>query len=472
MNRGELFKQIPKVDDILENESIIQSLKEYPRSTVLEAIRNELDNFRELIKNDSINIENIEKNIENLPKKIVGIIIKINESHLKKVINATGTILHTNLGRSLLTENAVEKVAEIARSYSNLEYNLEAGKRGSRYSHVEKLLEKITGAESALVVNNNAAAVMLILSTLAKGKEAIVSRGELVEIGGSFRVPEVMEQSGAILVDVGATNKTHSKDYVNAITEETGVLLKVHTSNYRILGFTESVSLEELVSIGKEYEIPVVEDIGSGVLIDLSKYGIEHEPTVQESIAAGIEIVSFSGDKLLGGPQAGIIIGKKEYIDQMKKNPLTRAIRIDKFTIAALEETLKLYLEEETAIKYIPTIKMATMPFEELAIKAEELFLKLSNCMQLADIKIVDQVSQIGGGAMPLSELPTKALEIKPKQINVAKLEQKLRNYKTPIITRVYKNTLLLDVRTISQSDYKTIVEALELVLKKECNNE
>lgn len=472
MNKGELFKKIPKVDELLENSIIIEQMEAYPRVTILEAIRKELDKLREIIKQADSEFEKIDTYIASLPNKIAYEIVKANESHLKRVINATGTIVHTNLGRSLLAESAVKKVAEVAQGYSNLEYNLEAGKRGSRYSHVEELLGKITGAESAIVVNNNASAVMLILSTLSKNKEAIVSRGELVEIGGSFRVPAVMEQSGAKLVDVGTTNKTHPEDYIEAINEETGVLLKVHTSNYRIMGFTESVGLDELVKIGREHNVPVVEDIGSGVLIDLSKYGLEHEPTVQESIEAGIEILSFSGDKLLGGPQAGIIVGKKEYIDKMKKNPLTRAIRIDKFTIAALEETLKLYLDEEVAINSIPTIKMATMGIQKLEEKSNELFKLITELDIAAKIEIVDQVSQIGGGAMPMSELPTKAIEIRPENMNVALLEKRLRNYKNPIITRVYKNTLLLDVRTISESEYKIVVEALETVFKKESSYE
>lgn len=472
MNKGELFKKIPKVDELLENSIIIEQMEAYPRVTILEAIRKELDKLREIIKQADSEFEKIDTYIASLPNKIAYEIVKANESHLKRVINATGTIVHTNLGRSLLAESAVKKVAEVAQGYSNLEYNLEAGKRGSRYSHVEELLGKITGAESAIVVNNNASAVMLILSTLSKNKEAIVSRGELVEIGGSFRVPAVMEQSGAKLVDVGTTNKTHPEDYIEAINEETGVLLKVHTSNYRIMGFTESVGLDELVKIGREHNVPVVEDIGSGVLIDLSKYGLEHEPTVQESIEAGIEILSFSGDKLLGGPQAGIIVGKKEYIDKMKKNPLTRAIRIDKFTIAALEETLKLYLDEEVAINSIPTIKMATMGMQKLEEKSNELFKLITELDIAAKIEIVDQVSQIGGGAMPMSELPTKAIEIRPENMNVALLEKRLRNYKNPIITRVYKNTLLLDVRTISESEYKIVVEALGTVFKKESSYE
>lgn len=467
MNKGELFKKIPKVDEILIDRRVEACLEQCPRITVMEIIRKSLDELRAKIKTDEVNLEELEILINNLPAKIEKDILKENDSHLKQVINATGTIIHTNLGRSLLAEVAVEKVAEVAKSYSNLEYNLEEGRRGSRYSHVEEIIQKITGAEAAMVVNNNASAVMLILSTMAKGKEAIVSRGELVEIGGSFRIPEVMEQSGAKLVEVGATNKTHARDYEKAITEDTGVLLKVHTSNYRIMGFTDEVSLEELVEIGKNNDIPVVEDIGSGVLINLDKYGLEHEPTVQESIKAGIEIVSFSGDKLLGGPQAGIIVGKKCYIDEMKKNPLTRAVRIDKFTIAALEETLKLYLDENKVIEQIPTMKMATMSMKELEKRANSLFEKMKNHDINAQIDIVDQYSQIGGGAMPLSRLATKAIEISPHQISVAALEERLRNIEIPIIARVYQNRLLLDVRTIDINTFEYVAKTFGEILSK-----
>jgi len=355
----------------------------------------------------------------------------------------------------------------VASNYSNLEYDIDKGMRGSRYSHIEEIIERITGAESALVVNNNAAAVMLVLSTLAKEKEVVVSRGELVEIGGSFRVPDVMEQSGAMLVDVGTTNKTHPRDYENAIGEDTAALLKVHTSNYRILGFTSSVALDELVRIGNEKDIPVVEDIGSGVLLDLSKYGIEHEPTVQESLKAGVDIVTFSGDKLLGGPQAGIIVGKKEYIDRMKKNPLTRAIRVDKFTISALEATLRIYLDEDDAIKKIPTLRMITMPLEEIEDKANRLYMKIKEVVN-KDINIerVDEYSQVGGGAMPLERIPTKAIMLYSQNMDVTKIEKNLRGLDTAIITRIYKDKMYIDLRTIRDEDFDLIAEGLKIATR------
>ena len=367
------FKLIPKVDEILEMETIKTLLEDIPRNLVLETIREELDIIREAIKSDKLNEVDIKQAIINLPEKISrnsGIKASYN---LKKVVNATGTVLHTNLGRSLLTEEIIENLKEVSINYSNLEFDIETGKRGSRYSHIEDIVSKITGAQDCLIVNNNAAAVLLVLSTMAKNKEVIVSRGELIEIGGSFRIPEVMEQSGAVLVDVGATNKTHLIDYEMAIGEETAALLKVHTSNYRILGFTSSVDSKDLYSLKEKNNIPLIEDLGSGVLINLEKYGMEHEPTVQDSLEKGVDIVTFSGDKLLGGPQVGIIVGKKEYIEKMKKNPLTRAFRVDKLVISALETVLNYYIDEKDAIKKIPTLRMLTISLEELEEKSKAL---------------------------------------------------------------------------------------------------
>ena len=342
MNKNLLFRSIPKVDILLEEQEIQDLIDAYGRELVMDVIREEMDALRTFIgkceeeEEAKVQIGMLTQNI----KRHAG---KLHEPNMKMVINGTGTVLHTNLGRAPISKEHVERLAGIVSGYSNLEYNLEAGARGERYSHFEKLLCKLTGAEAAMAVNNNAAAVMLILSSMAKGGEVVVSRGELVEIGGKFRIPDVMEQSGASLVEVGTTNKTHYSDYEEAITEETKALLKVHTSNYRIVGFTETVTIDELIPIAQEHDIPIIEDLGSGVLIDLSKYGLTYEPTVQDSIRKGADVVCFSGDKLLGGPQAGIIIGKKKYIDQMKKNQLTRALRIDKFTAAALELVLQEY---------------------------------------------------------------------------------------------------------------------------------
>lgn len=339
MEKNQLLRDLPKIDELLKEDIVNNELKFTMRTIVVETLREAIDNYRELILSGSID----EYSKENILKSFLELLEEKKGSKFKKVINAAGVIIHTNLGRSLLAKKALENVVNVADNYNNLEYDLKKGQRGSRYSHVEELIKRVTGAEAAMVVNNNAAAVMLVLNTLCKDKEAIVSRGQLVEIGGFFRVPDVMSFSGARLVEVGTTNRTHLYDYGNNINENTGVLLKVHTSNFKILGFTEDVSLEELVKLGYESKIPVVEDIGSGTLIDFSKYGFTHEPTVQESIKKGVDVVTFSGDKMLGGPQAGIVIGKKVYIDKMKKNQLTRALRIDKMTLAALEGTLKYY---------------------------------------------------------------------------------------------------------------------------------
>lgn len=466
-----LFKLIPKVDEILELDEI-KLIQDIPRKIILESIRIELDKIRLEIKNGNLDEVILEKRINGISDVVKKTAIEKRESHLKRVINATGTVVHTNLGRSLLSRRAAEKLVEVAYNYSNLEYNLEKGERGSRYSHVEDLICSITGAESALVVNNNASAVMLILSAIAKEKEVIVSRGELVEIGGSFRIPEVMSQSGATLVEVGATNKTHLKDYENAITENTAALMKVHTSNYRIMGFTQAIELSDMVELAHSRNIPAIEDIGSGVLIDLSKYGLEHEPTVQESIKAGIDILSFSGDKLLGGPQAGIIIGKKEYIQKMKKHPLNRAIRIDKFTVAALEETLKSYIDEETAINEIPTLNMITMPMERLIKKAELLHDNLSCIKEYAEYSIGDSFSQVGGGAMPLSQIPTKTIELSPKYISVNELENRLRMQKTPLIVRIGQEKIIIDVRTLLDEEIIEVARILKDSFEKGDLNE
>ncbi len=428
----------------------------------MEAIRSETESLRLFIASCD-DEDQIRGRIDSLIFAIEKTVADIHASHMKPVINATGTILHTNLGRAPIPPEHAERLKAIVTGYSNLEYNLEAGKRGERYSHFEQLLCRITGAEAAIAVNNNAAAVMLVLSTIGKDAEVVVSRGELVEIGGKFRIPDVMEQSGAKLVEVGTTNKTHPSDYEDAITEATAALLKVHTSNYRIVGFTESVSVDEMYEIAREHDIPVIEDIGSGVLIDLSRYGITYEPTMQASLAAGASVVCFSGDKLLGGPQAGIVVGKKKYIEKMKKNPLMRAIRIDKFTAAALEMTLQEYLSEANAVQKIPVLQMITRPETEIAAAAADL------CQQLqglpADIRVESCESQIGGGSMPLERLPGRAVVIRPQQISAATLEERLRQQETPVIVRVADDAVHLDLRTIQAHQMSSVVQAVGCAL-------
>lgn len=418
MNKRDLFAQLPSVDEVLNNNKIIDILNEYPRNIVIECIREAIEEKRRCII--ELKEENFNEFKVSLDEIVTNIVNKCNLKYslsLKKVINATGTVIHTNLGRSLLSESLKDELWQSASRYSNLEYDIDKGERGSRYTHLTETIKRLTGAEDVLVVNNNAAAVLLVLSTMAKGGEAIVSRGELVEVGGSFRIPSIMALSGADLVEVGSTNKTHMKDYEEAITENTKVLMKVHTSNYRILGFTQSVEVDELCEIGKKHNIPVIEDLGSGVFIDVSKYGLTYEPTVLDSIRKGADIVTFSGDKMLGGPQAGIIVGKKEYISQMKKNQLTRALRVDKLTICALEATLRMYLDEEKAIKEIPTLRMLTYTMEELEEKANTLYSKLENLNTYANIRIEDGLSQVGGGSMPLETINSKVIAIDRKSV-------------------------------------------------------
>lgn len=465
MTKKKLYRMIPKVDKLLCNKNLKKLIDKYGKNPVKKEIQIELDRFRKGIINNDINEENINYYKDKLLKNIEKNTIKNNRNKLKRVINATGIVIHTNLGRSSINKKVLDNIIKVSENYSNLEYDLKTGKRGSRYSHLEEILKEITNAESALVVNNNAAAVLLVLNTLAENKETIVSRGELIEIGGSFRIPEVMKQSGTKLVEVGTTNKTHFTDYLDNINEETASILKVHTSNYRILGFSESVDSEKLVKIRKQYNIPIIEDLGSGVLIDLSKYGLPYEPTVKDSIKKGVDIVTFSGDKLLGGPQAGIIVGKKEYIDKMKKNPLNRALRIDKFTISALESTLNLYKDEKIAVKYIPTLNMITMRDKELVRKSNYFYniLNRNNLNKYYEYEIVNTTGEVGGGSLPLEKLNSKAIKIKPKLSSINDLDKYFRNYKIPIISRIFKDYIYIDVRTVSCSEFEIITEALNL---------
>lgn len=467
MNKKELFSKLPSVDEVIGNKEIENLLKEYPRSLVVEFTREAIANKRkEIVKlSDISNGFNID--IKNIIEYIVNKTKLEYSLSLKNVINGTGTVIHTNLGRSLLSEEIKDEVWKLSSRYSNLEYNLEQGERGSRYYHITDIIKRLTSAEDVLIVNNNAAAVLLVLNTLAKDGEAIVSRGELVEVGGSFRIPSIMELSGAKLIEVGSTNKTHLFDYEENINENTKVLMKVHTSNYKIMGFTESVSIDKLSSLGDKYNIPVIEDLGSGVLVDLSKYGLSYEPTVLDSIEKGIDIVTFSGDKLLGGPQAGIIVGKKKYIDKMKKNQLTRALRVDKLTISALEATLRLYLDEEKAIKNIPTLKMLTYKIEELEEKAIRLFNKISSLNLDINIKIEDGFSQVGGGSMPVEVMKTKVISIVPNNLSVSKLEKQMRLSDSHIIGKIYDNKYILDIRTIFDDEFDIIANEINHIIDK-----
>ena len=461
-DKKQILSSIPSVDELLREKELEKLTFVYPRAIVVEGIREYLKEYRKVImslehKEDLDAIDN--------SYMINGIIEKVHEimgSNLVNVVNATGVVLHTNLGRATLSSSLKDTLWDIASKYSNLEMDLASGERGSRYSHVEELICKLTGAQAAMAVNNNAAAVMLVLSTMAKGREVVVSRGQLVEIGGSFRVPDVMEQSGAALVEVGTTNKTHVSDYERAVNENTAALMKVHTSNYRILGFTSEVESEDMVALGRKQGLPVIADLGSGMLVELTEFGLPYEPTVQHAVKAGMDVVTFSGDKMLGGPQAGIIVGSKEYIDKMKKNPLTRAIRIDKLTLAALEGTLRLYLDKELALKEIPVLRMLTYSSETLGKRARRLCTRLKRSLgAIGTISIEDDFSEVGGGSMPLHKMPTKVVVIKPDNISLMELEEMLRGYTTPIIARISKDRLMLDVRTIADDEFEVVEGAL-----------
>ncbi|MCD4677045.1 MAG: L-seryl-tRNA(Sec) selenium transferase, partial [Desulfobacula sp.] len=435
-----------------------------PRSVILDSIRSALDSIR---KNILADIETGTSD-ETILLKAQILAKEKTSPRLVNVINATGVVLHTNLGRALLCEDALNNIKKVAQSYSNLELKIETGKRGIRYEAVDELICELTGAQSAIVVNNNAGAVLLALNTMAQDTQVVVSRGELVEIGGSFRVPDVMIKSGCILKEVGTTNRTHLRDYENAVSDKTGLFLKVHASNYKIEGFTASVALKDLVALGKDKSIPVMEDLGSGTLIDFSKYGLPFEPTVSDSVRSGADVVTFSGDKLLGGPQAGIIVGQKKTIDQIKNNPLTRALRIDKMTLAALESTLKLYRDEKKAIQKIPTLRMLTVPFKDICKKADLLFKTIKKDIgSLADIDIADMNSRPGGGSFPELNLATRCITIQPKNMSVSKLEINMRGSTPAIIGRIEDNKYILDPRTIQKGQEIIISATLAKVLVK-----
>lgn len=464
MDKNKIFRHIKKVDVLLEEDEILELIKTYGRDSVVEAIREESESLRKEIAalEDE---ETAMKMIHSLMGRIEANVTNKYTPNMQSVINATGTVLHTNLGRAPIAPEHMKQLSRVVSGYSNLEYNLLEGKRGERYSHFEQLLCKLTGAEAAMAVNNNASSVLLILNALAKGKEVPISRGEQIEIGGKFRIPDVMEASGAHMVEVGTTNKTHLDDYEHAIGEETGAILKVHTSNYAIVGFTQSVTIGELLPLGRKYDIPVIEDLGSGVLVDLSKYGLTYEPTVQDSIKQGADVVCFSADKLLGGPQAGIIVGKKKYIDKMKKNQLTRALRIDKFTAAALELTLMEYLSEEKAVQRIPTLRMITMPLKEVEKRAYRLLEILEKKELTAKLFVRECQSQIGGGSLPMERLESRGVCISPLSISTTVLEARLRHTSPPIIGRIVNDEILLDVRTVGDEQLELIGTVLKEAL-------
>ncbi|MDD7177636.1 MAG: L-seryl-tRNA(Sec) selenium transferase [Lachnospiraceae bacterium] len=476
-NRNDWYRQLPKMDEILAQDWTKELIHSYGKSPVMSALRKGLEKIREAIPGYGT-IGELMEALEQYPLQVQNALALTNESHFKRVHNATGVVLHTNLGRAPLSETILSEVTQKLLGYSNLEYDLEAGTRGERYGHFAQRICAITGAEDCLVVNNNAAAVLLMLAAIGTGKEVIVSRGEQVEIGGKFRIPDIMDQSGCRRIEVGTTNKTRVEDYAEAITEDTAALLKVHTSNFKIVGFTQTVERSELVALGKEKGIPVLEDLGSGVLVDLSKYGLTKEPTVQDSLKAGVDLVTFSGDKLLGGPQAGIIVGKKCYIDRLKKHPLTRAMRIDKFTAAYLETLFCYYQDLKLAESAIPVLRMLSVSKEELRVRAERLRMLMleelrksreiqktheiwetqaAQKTEMLRISVVECESTAGGGSLPGETIPGYGVRVEGAGLHPDQVTERLRKGREPVILRTLDDGLLFDVRTLEEDELAVV---------------
>ncbi|THB74139.1 MAG: L-seryl-tRNA(Sec) selenium transferase [Desulfobulbaceae bacterium] len=459
-NKQAKLRSLPKVDESLALLKSYPEIKTIPASLMKKAVREIIDLLRQKVLQDE-SIDLPEDNDE-WAALFLQKLQELNRDNYRRVINGTGIVVHTNLGRSLLSQSSVDKLVDGAMHYTNLEFDLVSGKRGSRYSLVESIICDITGAEAALVVNNNAAAVFIALETLASGGEAIVSRGQLVEIGGSFRIPDIMAKSGAQMVEIGATNRTHLYDYENAITEKTNMLLRVHTSNFRQIGFTSDVSATELVELAHKHDLLVMEDLGSGSVIDMSRFGLPVEPRVQDIINAGVDVVTFSGDKLLGGPQAGIIVGKKVHIDRIKKNPLNRAMRIDKFTLATLESTFRSYYDIERACEDIPTLRMISDAPETIKKRAQRFLRRFKKKYQRAmAVKVADTASMVGGGALPEYMLKSSAVEFIPESGQVTHLERRLRALDIPIIGRIENDKFLIDFRTVQDHECLEVADIM-----------
>lgn len=455
MNQANPMARLPGVDRLLNAPGCQLLINEFGRAAITDAVRVLLAASRQSLAADPATCA---PDIESLIATLTDQFQQQQRSRLRPVLNLTGTVLHTNLGRAILPPEAIDNLIKVSHSASNLEFDLTTGKRGDRDTSVEALICQITGAEAATVVNNNAAAVLLVLQALGQGKEIPVSRGELVEIGGSFRIPEIMTSSGCKLVEVGATNRTHLQDFARAINDQTALLMKVHTSNYEIKGFTASVPETELAALAHEHQIPFVNDLGSGTLIDLSRFGLPYEPTAQDALAAGADLVTFSGDKLLGGPQAGIIVGRKDLIDRLKASPLKRALRVDKMTMVALFEVLKLYRHPDTLQQKLPTLRYLSRPAEAMVAVAEALQTTLQGVLTgIAEVAIIDCMSQIGSGSLPLERLPSKGLTITPcadatPSYPVHQLALAFRKLPIPMIGRIHDGQLIFDVRTLEDA--------------------
>ena len=467
------LRSLPQVEEVLHDASLEALTESVPRDLVCDAVRASIDEARQAILAGS----DADTSVPSIVRATRMRLLVLNRPSLRRVVNASGVIIHTNLGRSVLAPAAVQAVNEVASGYSTLEYDTNAMARGTRHSHCEQLICTLTGAEASIAVNNNAAAVMMVLSEFAAGHEAIVSRGELVEIGGSFRIPDIMAQSHAAMVEVGATNKTHLSDYVRAVTPDTAMVLKVHPSNYRLIGFTESVAISELRSLADEEnaareqagetnggKLLVYEDQGSGAFMRLTCFGDYAEPTVAESLHAGADLVSFSGDKLLGGPQAGIIVGSKPLIARLKKNPLARALRLDKMTLAALEATLRLYLNPENARREVPTLRMLTETADEVHVRTKKLASMLKKALptDACEVSIVEEISRAGGGALPMCDIPTYCVQVRFLRGNALSCDRHLVSERlVPVVGRLKKDTLLFDGRTVlDEGEMQEIVRA------------
>ncbi len=458
-----VLRRIPAVDEVLASPRIQQLLAAHPRWAVVEAVREVLAERRQRALGGTLSPEAAEMLLT--PTAISAAVAEATEQKagpsLVPVLNATGVVLHTNLGRAPLASVALQAIGAVGPGYSNLEFDLATGSRGSRQVHVEADLCALTGAEAALVVNNNAAAVLLAINTLADGKEIVVSRGQLVEIGDSFRIPDVMIRAGGRLREVGTTNRTHPRDYEDAIGPETALILRVHRSNFQILGFTADVDTPDLAALARRRGVLLMEDLGSGALLDLSLLGLRREPTAGDAIRAGVDLVCFSGDKLLGGPQAGILVGRRDLLARVRRNPLARTVRIDKLCLAALGATLRLYREPERALQEIPILRMLALTAAAIGARAEALASALRSTVPEVTLSVEDETSEVGGGALPLQALPTRVLALRPARGSAANLEGRLRRGCPPILVRIKGDRILLDLRTVEATDEASLLEAL-----------
>ncbi len=462
MNASEVLARIPSMDLLLQQPQTVQWLRQYTPELVKSVLREVQAELRKRLRAGRDEQKSKQQLLEDILRSTEEKLSELSQPHLRPVINATGIILHTNLGRAPLSQAAQEKVLTLMRGYCNLEIDLDSGKRGERNSHVVSLLCRLSSAEHGLVVNNNAAAVLLTLNSLCAGKEVIISRGQLIEIGGSFRMPDVMERSGAIMREVGTTNKTKLQDYRKAINEHTAAILVAHCSNYRVLGFTEEVELAELAQLAHSHKLPLIHDLGGGILLDLQRFNLPHEPTVQESLKAGADVVTFSGDKVLGGPQSGLIVGKKKYIERLYQNPLLRAIRCDKLTYAALEATLQLYLDEKSLMQHNRTLAMFSTQPQVLRNRAEQLAASLKPAIvKNFQVQICESWSQAGSGALPLEKIPSYALALQPHSGKVEPLAKKLRHADPPVIGYIQENRLYLDLRTVLEEELPLLIKVL-----------